>query len=81
MTPERWAEIQELFHRVVECKPDERTRLLDAAGKRDPELRREVESLLSCQGSADEDLRAAVRGAAECIDFPLVGQTVSHTAS
>jgi len=78
LTPERWAEIQELFHRVVECKPDERTRLLDAAGKRDPELRREVESLLSCQGSADEDLRAAVRGAAECIDFPLVGQTVSH---
>ena len=44
MTPERWAEIQELFHRVVECEPDERTRLLDAAGKRDPELRREVES-------------------------------------
>jgi eukaryotic-like serine/threonine-protein kinase len=78
LTPERWAEIEELFHRVVECDPVERTRLLEAAGNRDPELRREVESLLSCQGSGDEDLQAAARGAADYIDFPLVGQTVSH---
>src|SRR6516225_8588406 len=78
VTPERWAEIEELFHRVVECEPDERARLLDAAGNTDPELCREVESLLSCQGGAGKHLRAAVRGAAGSIGFPLAGQTMSH---
>jgi eukaryotic-like serine/threonine-protein kinase len=78
LTPERWAKIAELFYRVAECEQDERARLLDAAGDSDPELRREVESLLSCEGSAGERLRAAVREAADGIAFPLVGQTVSH---
>jgi serine/threonine protein kinase len=78
VTPERWAEIDELFHRVVGCEPNERARLLDAAGNTDPELRREVESLLSCQGSAVEHLRAVVRVAAGSVAFPLAGQTVSH---
>jgi serine/threonine protein kinase len=78
VTPERWAESDELFHRVVGCERNERARLLDAAGNTDPELRREVESLLSCQGSAVEHLRAAVREAAGSVAFPLVGQTVSR---
>lgn len=62
MTPERWAQIEELFHRAAECDPGRRLRLLDEAGNRDPELRREVESLLSCQPSAEEHLRAAIHG-------------------
>jgi serine/threonine protein kinase/Tol biopolymer transport system component len=78
LTPERWAEIEELFHRAAECEPDERCRLLDETCRGDAELRREVESLLACQGSADERLRAAVGGEADSIGFPLVGQTVSH---
>ena len=32
----------------------------------------------ACEGSADEDLRAAVQVAAGSVAFPLVGQTVSH---
>jgi serine/threonine protein kinase len=78
LTPERWLQIENLFHLVVECKPDERIRLLDAAGNRDPELRQGVALLLACQDSADDHLRMALRGAADSIAFPLVGHTVSH---
>jgi hypothetical protein len=46
VTPERWAQIEELFHRVATCEPGEGARLLDEAGSTDPDLRSEVESLL-----------------------------------
>jgi hypothetical protein len=47
MTPERWIKVEELFHRAAECEPDERARVLEEAGSGDPDLRREVESLLA----------------------------------
>ena len=78
MTPERWLQIEQVFHRAAECDPSERTRLLNEAGSADPDLRREVESLLACQGVAGEQLNAAVRQAARSADFPLLGRTVSH---
>jgi eukaryotic-like serine/threonine-protein kinase len=78
MTAERWAQIEELFHRASECRPEERALLLEETGRRDPELRRELESLLACQGSAGQHLRAAVDGEAGRVRFPLVGQTASH---
>jgi serine/threonine protein kinase/Tol biopolymer transport system component len=78
LTPERWAKIEELFHRALESAPEDRARLLDDSCAGDPELRREVESLLSGARSANHHLRAAVRGAADSIGFPLLGQTVSH---
>jgi serine/threonine protein kinase/Flp pilus assembly protein TadD len=62
----------------MECEPEELSRLLNEACSEDPELRREVESLLSCQKSAGHRVKAAVRMAIESIGFPLVGQTVSH---
>ena len=43
MTPERVQQIEELYHAVRESTPQERAELLAQA---DPELRREVESLL-----------------------------------
>src|SRR4051812_34901914 len=43
MLPERWAQIEQIFHRVRE-HPNEREVLLAEA---DPDVRREVESLLS----------------------------------
>jgi len=46
VTPERFREIQRLFHAVQETSAVERTALLARA---DPELRREVESLLARQ--------------------------------
>ena len=78
MTPERWRQIEELFHRALECEPGERDHLLESAGSTDPDLRREVESLLSCEDGAGEHLRAAVGRAAHSTGFPLVGQAVLH---
>jgi hypothetical protein len=63
VTPQRWTAIEELFHRVAESAPGERSRLLEEAGSSDPELRCEVESLLLCQESAEEQLRAAIHAA------------------
>src|SRR5580658_1592867 len=44
MSPERWREVEDLYQAVLERTPGERTILLEQA---DPELRREVESLLA----------------------------------
>ena len=44
MTPSRWKQIEELYHAALECAPGERVALL---ARTDPELRREVESLLA----------------------------------
>jgi eukaryotic-like serine/threonine-protein kinase len=78
LTPERWAQVEDLFHRAVECEPEQRSRLLNETCSADPELRREVESLLSGQSSARDHLQATVRVAIDSIGFPLVGETVSH---
>ena len=57
MTPERWQAVKRLYHAVLEAEPSDRDALLDSA---DPELRREVESLLSSEDSGvsplDRDL-------------------------
>jgi serine/threonine-protein kinase len=50
MTPERWRQLEEVFHAVAECAPGERPALLDRACAGDPQLRREVESLLAQEG-------------------------------
>jgi serine/threonine protein kinase len=44
MEPERWRQIEELFHAALKCEGGERAALLARA---DPDLRREVESLLA----------------------------------
>ena len=78
MTPERWAQIEDLFHRASECKPEQRTGLLDEVCGNDLELRREVEALLSCQPSAGDHLKATVNVGLVSVEFPLIGETVSH---
>jgi serine/threonine protein kinase len=78
LTPERWAQIEELFHRAAECGPEERTLLLDEACSNDPVLRREVETLLSCDASAGDYVQAAVRAEIDTVGFPLSGETISH---
>ena len=46
MNPERWRQVRELLDRVLAVEDFERAALLDAACLSDPELRKEVESLL-----------------------------------
>src|SRR5215472_17629209 len=76
LSPERWAKIEQLFHRAAECDPKERSSLLDNACADDLELRREVETLLRCE--AGDGLRSAVRLGFGAIGFPLAGETISH---
>ena len=78
LTPERWAQVEELFHRALECEPQRVCQMLDEACGNDANLRQEVESLLSCQKSADYRVEAAVRVEIDEMKFPLVGKTVSH---
>ncbi len=78
MTPERWGQIEELFHRAMECDPEERARLLEGSCRGDADLRQAVESLISSARSAAGHLRAAVRDAVDSTKFPLEGKIVSH---
>jgi serine/threonine protein kinase len=78
LTPERWTQIETLFHRAAECAPEHRTGLLDEACRDDPELRQEVDALLSSDGSAGSCVRAAVHAGIAGFKFPLTGKTVSH---
>ena len=78
MTPERWAQIEELFHRACECDSNDRDALLDEACRTDPELRREVEALLASEENARDHLHAAVREQLGTVGFPLAGETISH---
>ena len=71
-------QIEELFHRAAECAPERRTGLLTEVCGNDAELRREVEALLSCDGSAGRSVQAAVLGALDNVGFPLTGETISH---
>ena len=78
VTPERWAKIEELFHRACECEPADRVALFNELCQDDPDLRREVEALLASEATASDHLRAAVHGQFETFGFPLVGETISH---
>jgi serine/threonine protein kinase/Tol biopolymer transport system component len=46
MTSERWQRIDQLFHRTLDCAPENRANLLSEACRGDADLRNEVESLL-----------------------------------
>lgn len=47
MHGERWRQIDKIFHDAMERKPRERAAFLDLVCARDPELRREIEELIS----------------------------------
>ena len=55
MNPQRWARIESLYHAALEKGPEERAGYLAEACVDEPELKREVESLLAC---ADTELKS-----------------------
>jgi serine/threonine protein kinase len=57
MDPQRWSKIESLYHAALAKGRGERSAYLDTACAQDPELRREVESLLGC---ADAELVSPV---------------------
>jgi len=78
LTPERWEQIEKMFHRAAECAPELRSSLLDEACGDDAELRQEVEALLAGDSQAREAVQSAVLGGLETVGFPLIGETISH---
>jgi eukaryotic-like serine/threonine-protein kinase len=74
MTPERFRQIEELYHAAREGTADERSALLAQA---DPELRREVESLLAERIGGEFLDRPAIRNAPQLLeDSTLTGLAV-----
>ena len=65
MTPERWKQIEELYHAARNRPPGERAAFLADGCRDDEALRRDVESLLNEPVSADGflDTPARMRGA------------------
>ena len=78
MTPERWAQIEDLFHRAADCEPAQRTGLLEEACRTDPDLRREVYALLSSDRSTRDRPQSAVSDGLNAFAFSLTGEVVSH---
>jgi len=84
MEPERWREIERVYHLAREQAAGRRSAFLEQACGGDEELRREVESLLSHADGAQEYLETVVlEAAAQARDQPsapaaMIGQTVSH---
>jgi hypothetical protein len=52
LTPERWRQIEKLYHAALELRPEEREAFLDQACAGDEELRREVVSLIASHNQA-----------------------------
>ena len=78
VTPERWVQIEELFHRAAECAPEQRAYLLDKACHDDPDLRRQVDALLSCDLNANRNMQKSVSESLNAFAFPLAGEVISH---
>jgi serine/threonine protein kinase/TolB-like protein len=83
MEPERWNQIEELYHSAAALEPSERSTFLEQACGSDPELRQEVESLLVHEQTAEKfmaspalDVAADLMGAGE--HSSMVGCEVSH---
>jgi len=84
MTPERWQQIEELFHSVAARPAVERTAFLDRACTGDAELRAEVERLLASHDEAGSFIKApAFEVAAGMIadrgSQSMVSQTIGQT--
>jgi len=58
MKPERWQQIERLYHAALEREAGERSAFLAAACGGDEALRREVESLLRFHERADQFIEA-----------------------
>jgi len=81
MTPERFQQISQLYRAAMECEPEQREAFIQQSCARDPDLRREVESLLIGGNSAEAFLlsKAMKEAAKRLSDEPsLVGRTLDH---
>jgi hypothetical protein len=76
MAPERWRNLEEIYHAARACVPDECSGFLAEACGGDEDLRREIESLLANDVSGDSRLDRPVwtdSGSAMTISQPAAG--------
>jgi len=83
LTPERWRQIEQLYHAALELRPEEREAFLDEACASDDELRREVVSLIASHNRVETFISAPpgdVIGAlmAERQSGSMIGRTLGH---
>ncbi|MGH9846701.1 MAG: protein kinase domain-containing protein, partial [Blastocatellia bacterium] len=83
MTPERWQQIERLYHDALELAPEHRLAFLDRVCAGDDELRREIESLLASHDQAASFIEAppddVVAGMmAEEQAHSMIGRTLGH---
>ena len=57
MTADRWKQVSNLYHAALERPANERAEFLAHACDDDPELRREIESLLRYEAASDNLVR------------------------
>ncbi|MGH9801223.1 MAG: protein kinase domain-containing protein, partial [Blastocatellia bacterium] len=81
MSPERWQQIERLYHDAMDRAPDERAAFLNQSCAEDNELRREVESLLASHDQAasfiekpPEDIVAGMMAEKRSV----IGRTLGH---
>src|SRR5262245_6972731 len=60
MTPDRWKQVKQIFQSAIELPSSERGAFVSEACGEDPELRSEVESLISSHNRADSSVLTAV---------------------
>src|SRR5262252_5591038 len=83
MTPERWEQVNELFHSALKYEPAQRASYLNQACNGDQELRREVESLIASHNDSDNfvgafPIEAATRLIAEDRHDLSIGQRIGQ---
>src|SRR5215470_17292049 len=79
MTPERWQQVKQVFQSAIERPPDERAAFLAHACAGDPNLRGEVESLISSHDQAGDSIEAiAADAATEMIADNQAGRIVGR---
>jgi serine/threonine protein kinase/TolB-like protein/Flp pilus assembly protein TadD len=64
-SPDRWQRVEALFYEALELAPDARPGFLEKNCDGDPELRKEIETLLESAGSPLDFLHNSVREAAQ----------------
>ena len=83
MKPERWQQLDQLFHSALEQAPDQRAAFLDKVCAGDEWLRRQVEALLGAHEKAGSfiqkpALEVEARSLAYVQPDSVVGQTLGH---
>jgi serine/threonine protein kinase/dipeptidyl aminopeptidase/acylaminoacyl peptidase len=81
MTPERWRQIEEVFHSALECAPDARLDFLDKACLGDQVLRHRIDALLVAHEAAGSFIEEAPMARAISAILSQAAEDTPHAAS